>query len=497
MASCFRVNPVDLSAGGTIFGDLIITGDLTVQGSSTVEVDSTVQGQLIIDTDNVEALLVRMDGDMGDVLIVDTVNDAVHLGADTTILTFGASTDVVLKRVGAGILALDDDTTEPFFQVVSGSDDTIGGMRWLINDRFQVGTFAASPRNVQITRGDVTVVEVTNAQVIVGNPGTPGVAIPLTFPYGDTPADIIILDTAALTADGQRDSHSILWTAKGFESATPHDVDWKMFVDAQEDDGTDSIFTIQTRIDAAAYADVLTLTDAQLDLNFLGGPTAAAISFSDPDTGIFATGLGVGITVNSNSLFFVSRSGVPVERVSLGSGTILTWNSGAAHTGGPQFGLARNAADALGAGVGDLELIASHFSVYDDRASASSYTRTSIRFARATLSALSGASVTTATSLIPDGAIVLGVTTIITTALGTSNGTTGYEVGDGSDTDRWGSITGTAINTFSDNADFTNSALEIFTGGPSEVTITALGGNFDGTGEIEITVHYIEVGARR
>jgi hypothetical protein len=113
-----------------------------------------------------------------------------------------------------------------------------------------------------------------------------------------------------------------------------------------------------------------------------------------------------------------------------------------------------------------------------------------------TLSSVSGASVTTTGTLIPAGALVLGVTTDVEVALGTGNGTTGYEVGDGSDVDRWGSITGTATTTFSDDGDFTVGTVDRFTAG-GEVTLTALGGNFDGTGDIVVVVHFINIGASK
>lgn len=307
-----RVNPVDLSAGGTIFGDLIITGDLTVQGSSIVEVDSTVQGQLIIDTDNVEALLVRADGDGGDVLTVDTINSQVSLAQ------------------GSG-----------------------------------------------------------------------------TIP-------------------------ALIFGASG------------------------------------------------------------------PDTGIYSSSnAGIFFTINSNPIVGITRSGVPVDRLQLAASTILTWLSGNAELGGPQFGLSREVTDGFSAPVGDLALVATNFLVYQQRASGTNYHRTGIKHRTETLSAVTGASVVTTIGVIPDGAIVLGVTTNISVALGTGNGTTGYQIGDGSDVDRWGDITGTSTATVSDDADRTNSAIEAFISGPSEVTITAVGGDFDGVGDIEIVVHYIEVGARK
>ena len=116
-----------------------------------------------------------------------------------------------------------------------------------------------------------------------------------------------------------------------------------------------------------------------------------------------------------------------------------------------------------------------------------------LKTASTLLSAVSGATVT-ATSLVPDGAFVLGVTTRITTTLGTSNGTTGYNVGDGTDADRWGAITGTAAGTISTNADATANFTGAFTAA-NNVVLTAVGGNFDGTGAIRVTVVYIDTTA--
>lgn len=112
-----------------------------------------------------------------------------------------------------------------------------------------------------------------------------------------------------------------------------------------------------------------------------------------------------------------------------------------------------------------------------------------IRTVSTTLSGLSGASAT-ATGLIPDGAIVVGVSTRVTVALGTDNSTSGYTVGDGSDADRWGAVTGTAVGTSSNNTDWTGTTVQAFTSA-ANVVLTAAGGNFDGRGAIEITVDYL------
>jgi hypothetical protein len=124
--------------------------------------------------------------------------------------------------------------------------------------------------------------------------------------------------------------------------------------------------------------------------------------------------------------------------------------------------------------------------LYGTFTSSTNYQRMTIKSVKQTLSALSGASATTTGTFIPDGAVVVGVTTRVGTAL---TGATGYTIGDGTDADRWGDITGTAIGTTSDNANWTAGTIECFTAG-GNVTLTANGSNFT-AGAIEICVFYL------
>lgn len=105
------------------------------------------------------------------------------------------------------------------------------------------------------------------------------------------------------------------------------------------------------------------------------------------------------------------------------------------------------------------------------------------------LSGLSGSSVA-AEGLIPAGAIPIRVSTKVVEELGDGNEITGYTVGDGSDADRWGDITGLAVGTSSDNLDWTVGTIEAFPSG-GDVVLTPTGGDFDGDGAIEITVEYL------
>lgn len=78
--------------GPVVFkSNVTIQGDLDVQGDTTL-VAVTTSGQVIIDVDSAEALLVREDGDTGDIFIVDTVAGEGQFPDDIP-LAFGTSSD--------------------------------------------------------------------------------------------------------------------------------------------------------------------------------------------------------------------------------------------------------------------------------------------------------------------------------------------------------------------------------------------------------------------
>jgi hypothetical protein len=185
--------------------------------------------------------------------------------------------------------------------------------------------------------------------------------------------------------------------------------------------------------------------------------------------------------------FFGSVSGTLTRGVYVNASTPIGFSSGAAsYSVAADTLLYRDAAGTLAQRNGTS---AQTLRVYDTFASATDFHRVAIATARTTLSAVSGASVT-ATGLIPAGAVVMGVTSKVTTALGTANGTTGYQVGTAADPDRWGAITGTAAGTTSDNRNWTAGTIECFPAA-TNVIVTATGGNFNGTGVIYLSVQYM------
>lgn len=154
-------------------------------------------------------------------------------------------------------------------------------------------------------------------------------------------------------------------------------------------------------------------------------------------------------------------------------------------SGGSDVFLFRDAANTLAQRNGTAGQTQNWYGTYTGT---TNYQRGGRKVAKATLSNVSGATVT-ASALIPKGAVVYGLTTRINTSLGTGSGTTGYTVGDGSDADRWGDLTATAAGSSTSNSDWTADGSGWF-GAATSVVITAKGGNFDGTGVIEVCVFY-------
>jgi hypothetical protein len=125
--------------------------------------------------------------------------------------------------------------------------------------------------------------------------------------------------------------------------------------------------------------------------------------------------------------------------------------------------------------------------IYDTYTSASDYHRLGMATVRISQTATAGATITL-TGLIPDGAVVMGVTTKVTTAL--TGGVTGYQVGTAADADRWGVAATATIGTTTDNRDWTNGTIECFTAA-TDVILTANGASFSGTGVIYVSIQYM------
>lgn len=211
-----------------------------------------------------------------------------------------------------------------------------------------------------------------------------------------------------------------------------------------------------------------------------GDGTAAAPSLtfaSDPDTGWFHP-------ADANTTYWAGGGSLRLSMSDTASWVLidntyaLGFASSAAHTSiGAAFYM--DAANTIAQRNGTANQTRNN---YARRVSATEFNRTASKDISTTLSNVSGATVT-ATSLIPDGCVLVSVTTSVTTGLGGT--TTGYSVGDGVDADRWGTVSAVAAGTDTDNTDWTVTTIQLFTAA-QDVVLTALTANFNGTGVIQV-----------
>lgn len=94
--------------------------------------------------------------------------------------------------------------------------------------------------------------------------------------------------------------------------------------------------------------------------------------------------------------------------------------------------------------------------------------------------------VTSVLGLIPANTVVYGVTARVLTAIG---GASGFEIGVSGANDRYGSGFGTAAGSWARG--ITGTPLTYYSA--TDLELTALGGNFDGNGQIRIAVHFAEL----
>lgn len=301
---------------GAPYTDILTVDD---NGLLTVSGATFTMDQLIIDTDNAEAIIVRKDGDAGDVFIVDTINDGVRMASDATFLTFGASSDVRLERAAARtlqinsvpgiadsgdnelrIIAIDDGVSDRWLELFSGTSAEIARVRArralggasfhldLVTDSGSMRFFTDGVQRWTIltTAGGDSEFEpfITNRYDIgraAGN-AVRDVFTNRVFIGQDQVAayDAITIDGTDLAAPGQQDSGAIILTGLSNDGSA-HDIDWKQFVNVTANAGTGSIWTLQARIDAASFVDEFTITaTTSPTLAHIGpGSTDGALAF--------------------------------------------------------------------------------------------------------------------------------------------------------------------------------------------------------------------------
>jgi len=90
--------------------------------------------------------------------------------------------------------------------------------------------------------------------------------------------------------------------------------------------------------------------------------------------------------------------------------------------------------------------------------------------------------------VIPAGAVCLGVNAAVRTAI---TGATSFQIGDGSDADRWGDAIDIAAGTRTTSADYV-AGNPVFSASAVGVTLTATGSDFT-AGVVDLEAFYYEV----
>jgi len=136
-------------------------------------------------------------------------------------------------------------------------------------------------------------------------------------------------------------------------------------------------------------------------------------------------------------------------------------------------------------------LIPTHFVLRDNSftytgAASSAFTATFTKLSTVVVqqnsASLSG-STSTLTNLIPAGATVTNLNTLVQTAI-TGSGVTGYTIGDGTTANKFGTVTSTAVGTSSTYSGGTTNY-----GSATSIVLTATGGSFTG-GVVQVTMTY-------
>jgi hypothetical protein len=229
----------------------------------------------------------------------------------------------------------------------------------------------------------------------------------------------------------------------------------------------------------------------QSEINNTGVWTDRLKVSSSGDVTMTSLELGSNHTIRHSGTGFEFRNSgsisarIDYNAITVGSVTPIGWTSVTAPTFGTMdLALFRDAANTLAQRNGTN---AQTFRLYDTFGSASDFHRLGMATVRISQTATAGATITL-TGLIPDGAVVMGVTTKVTTAL--TGGVTGYQVGTAADADRWGVAATATIGTTTDNRDWTNGTIECFTAA-TDVILTADGASFSGTGVIYVSIQYM------
>jgi len=297
-------------------------------------------------------------------------------------------------------------------------------------------------------------------------------------------ARLTLANTTAAAAGAQQVSPSIVLEGQGWKTTATAASQIVRFreniLPVQGTANPSATWRLQSEINnSGTWGDRLTVSSdgaVTVPSGFPGGLFLSGASTPN----LFGVTNGLRVRVGGTEVF-----GATTASLTVSPNATLGFNNFAGDTAAlPDTQFARDAAGLMAQRNGTN---AQTFRVYDTFGSASDFHRLGMATVRISQTATAGATITL-TGLIPDGAVVMGVTTKVTTAL--TGGVTGYQVGTAADADRWGVAATATIGTTTDNRDWTNGTIECFTAA-TDVILTANGASFSGTGVIYVSIQYL------
>jgi len=103
------------------------------------------------------------------------------------------------------------------------------------------------------------------------------------------------------------------------------------------------------------------------------------------------------------------------------------------------------------------------------------------------------AAVITSSGALRQGWRVFGVTIKVTRTFGTTNSLSRIDIGDTVTVNRWGANIQITQDTETSQSDFQAGGSDVLYTANTDLIVTAVGGNFDATGEVEVFIHYLTI----
>ncbi len=282
---------LDNVAAGDVYikNDLEVDGNLYITGTVSQTGSSAYDEAVTIDVDNAEALLVRKNGDGGDIFLVDTSNSQVEVYSQ-----------VGIGGTPAGGIELD----------VTGDIDASGEIEAGNIDIDATEVISAARALTNITAATIDNIAIDGTTV-----GHTGDTDLLTFA-----ADNLTLAGTLTTGNNAIDGTNYDMTAAGALTGVSIDVSGEVQANNFDIDGTDVISSARalTNITAAAIDNV------QIDGNTVNATTAAGLFlYEDGTSGMFIRdGGNVGVGTTTVDALLVVGSGGSLDNVAAGDAYI-------------------------------------------------------------------------------------------------------------------------------------------------------------------------------